>query len=202
MQDLVSVMKTQAVSIAHCLFERGKVTGSTGNISFRAGDVVYVSSSGGSFGFIGPDDFVALDLQGRAAGAAGGKPSKEWPLHLAVYAEHPDVMAVLHTHSFYSTLWSCLPHADEKDCIPRYTPYLQMKLGKVSLVPYAPPGSEALFAAFQERVHDGKGWLLKNHGPVVAGKTLFDAFYGLEELEESARLAWELRNEASAIRIE
>lgn len=34
----------------------------------------------------------------------------------------------------------------------------------------------------------------KNHGPAVAGKTIMDALFSLEELEESARIAWELRD--------
>ena len=36
--------------------------------------------------------------------------------------------------------------------------------------------------------------LLANHGPVVAGKTLEDAVYAIEELEETARLFLLLRN--------
>ena len=36
--------------------------------------------------------------------------------------------------------------------------------------------------------------LLANHGPVVAGKTLEDAVYATEELEETARLFLLLKN--------
>ena len=32
-----------AVEIAHSLFERGKVSGSTANISIRIGDFIYIS---------------------------------------------------------------------------------------------------------------------------------------------------------------
>ena len=69
-----------------------------------------------------------------------------------------------------------------------------MKLGKIRLVPYHRPGSEELFAAFRERAGEGNGYLLANHGPVVGGETLMEAFYGLEELEESARIAREFRD--------
>ena len=60
------------------------------------------------------------------------------------------------------------------------------------LVPSEKPGSEALFQAFRELVGASDGFLLKNHGPVVPGKSVMDAFFRLEELEESARIAWEL----------
>jgi len=68
-----------------------------------------------------------------------------------------------------------------------------MRLGTVGLVPYAKPGSQELFGAFAQRLHRSDGFLLANHGPVVGGTDLFSAFYNLEELEESARVAWTLR---------
>lgn len=182
--------KKAAIWAAHSLFERGKTAGSSANMSFRFGDRIYVSASGSCFGTLKEDDFGVMDLDGNHLG--GKKPSKEWPLHLAFYKKSPSIGAVIHTHSTYSVLWSFLPAQDERDCIPEHTPYLKMKLGTVGLVPYEKPGSEALFAAFRERVDGSDGFLLKNHGPVVPGKDIMDAFYCLEELEESARIAWEL----------
>ena len=76
--------------------------------------------------------------------------------------------------------------------MPDHTPYLKMKLGKVGLVPYREPGSEELFSAFRKQLPQTASCILKQHGPVVSGRTVMDAFYGLEELEESARIAWEL----------
>ena len=46
-----------------------------------------------------------------------------------------------------------------------------------------------------ERIGSGDGFVLKNHGPIIGGKTIMDAFYGIEELEESAKMAWYLRKE-------
>lgn len=185
----------QAVWIAHSLFERGKTAGSTANMSFRDGDRIYVTGSGTCFGTLKKEEFAVLDLEGNHI--SGPKPSKEYPLHLSIYQEKKETGAVIHTHSFYSTIWSCLKHENEQDCIPEYTPYLKMKLGNVGLIPYAKPGSEELFAAFRERIKDSDGYLMKNHGPVVGGKSLKDAFFALEELEESARVAWTLKNEAA-----
>lgn len=75
--------------------------------------------------------------------------------------------------------------------IPRYTPYLEMKLGAVVEIPYAPPGSQELFSLMRERVGTERGYLLCNHGPIVAGRSLMNAFECLEELEQSSWLAWE-----------
>ena len=137
------------------------------------------------------DEFAVMDMNG--ASLSGSKPSKEWPLHLKVYQKKPGTGAVIHTHGTYGVLWSFVPAEDETDVIPDHTPYLKMKLGKVGLVPYEKPGSQALFDAFEQRVMDSDGYLLKQHGAVVPGKSLMDAFFCLEELEESARIAWMLR---------
>lgn len=180
----------QTLWVAHSLFERGKTSGSSANISFRFEDHIYISASGTCFGTLADDDFAELDLDGHHI--SGKKPSKEWPLHLALYQKSPEIGAVIHTHSLYSILWSMIPDLDPKDCIPPHTPYLEMKLGSVGLVPYEKPGSEALFEAFRQRINDSNGYLLIRHGPVVPGKTMMDAFYCLEELEESAHVAWEI----------
>lgn len=182
----------EAVWTAHSLFDRGKTSGSSANISFRHYDKIYISASGSCFGTMEKTDFAVISLDG--APLSPKKPSKEWPLHLALYLKSSETGAVIHTHSTYSVLWSFVPCVSERDCIPDRTPYLKMKLGTVGMIPYEKPGSEALFSAFRERIQDSDGYLLKNHGPVVPGKTISDAFYCLEELEESARIAWELRS--------
>lgn len=159
-------------------------------MSFYHDGKIYVSASGTCFGTLTKDDFSVLLPDGTHV--AGRKPSKEWPLHLALFAKSPDIKAVIHTHSPYSILWSFVPDLNETDCIPDHTPYLKMKLGTVGMIPYEKPGSQELFAAFRERAAASDGYLLKAHGPVVPGKSIMDAFYCLEELEESAHIAWEL----------
>lgn len=195
MQTLQEVMH-DTVWVAHSLFERGKTSGSTANISFRYDGKVYISRTGSCFATLTDQDFAVVEERdGQPAVISDAKPSKELPLHWMIYQKDPAVNAVIHTHSFYSVLWSCLKHEDPDDIVPRYTPYLEMKVGKVKLVGYGKPGSEELFRKFGERVGTGGAYLLKNHGPVVGGKNMMDAFYKIEELEESMKVAWFLRNE-------
>lgn len=104
------------------------------------------------------------------------KPSKELPLHMCLYKKSDTIQAVIHTHSFYATLWSCYKHENAENVIPSVTPYLNMKVGKIALIPYAPPGSSELFSLMEDRAHLANGFLLKNHGPLVGGKTIMDAF--------------------------
>lgn len=185
-----------AIWVGKVLFDRNKATGSSANLSFLHEDKVYITGSGTCFGNLEKEDFAVMDREGKHLN--GIKASKELPLHLSLYNKDSSIQAVLHTHSYYSTVWSCLEHENEKDVIPNYTPYLRMKLGTVGMIPYAKPGSPELFQLFDERINDSDGYLLKNHGPVVGDKDIIAAFYVLEELEESARIALELRNEPKA----
>lgn len=179
--------------IAKSYFNRGMGSGTSGNMSFAHEGVLYITGSGTCFGRLRPEDFSCVSLEGIHL--SGRKPSKEWPLHLAVYQKDPSCGAVIHIHSTYAVLWSCLNHENENDCVPDYTPYLRMKLGSVSLVDYASPGSPELMDAFRHKLTASNGWLLRNHGLVVPGKSLMDAFSASEELEESCHIAWELRNQ-------
>lgn len=181
-----------AIWVGKSLFDRGKTAGSSANMSFRHNDTIYISGSGTCFGTLSESSFSVVDLDGNHV--SGIKPSKELPLHLMLYRKDDSIGAVLHTHSIYSVLWSCLEHKNISDCIPSYTPYLKMKLGTVGLVPYAKPGSKELFDLFEKNIDQSDGYLLQNHGAVVGDKDMMSAFFCLEELEESARVAWEFRN--------
>ncbi len=180
----------EAVWVARSLFERNRTTGSSANLSFLHNRNMYITASGSCFGTLTEESFAVMDLEGNLL--SDKKPSKEWPLHLGIYQRKSQTKAVLHTHGTYAVLWSYVPVTDETDCIPACTPYLKMKLGQVCMVPYEQPGSQALFDAFDSRVMCGDGYLLKRHGAVVPAKDIMDAFYCMEELEENARIAWEL----------
>ncbi len=179
-----------AIWVARSLFDRNKATGSSANLSFRVGSSIYITASGTCFGRLTENDFSEMTLDGQHIG--GKNPSKEFPLHHMIYQKDEKIAAVVHTHSTYATLWSCVDHENKIDCVPNITPYLKMKVGKVGLVPYEKPGTKELFDAFGKCVKASDGFLLGHHGPIVGGNTIMEAFYGLEELEESCRIAWEL----------
>lgn len=198
-----SVLRTKlelACRIAKSYFDRGMGSGTTGNLSFMHDGTIYITAGGTCFGFLTPNDFAAIPYPHPQSGAVslnGLKPSKELPLHEMVYdkllAAGKTEGAVIHTHATYSVLWSCVPGLDPADCVPDHTPYLRMKLGACGLISYQKPGSTELFEAFRKESGDLEGWILSHHGPIVGGKDLMDAFGRSEELEESCKVAWMLR---------
>ena len=198
MDNKLQQAMTDAIWVGKALFDLGKTAGSTGNISFRVDDKIYVTKSGSCFGRLTEDSWAILDLEGNNLN--GKKASKEYPIHVAFYRQYPEMQGVVHTHGPYATLISCLQGTVE-ELLPKYTPYLEMKLGKIGWIPYAAPGSKELFDSVAEKVGEAKGFLMANHGAVVGGKSIMDAFYNIEELEESAKIAWLLRNEKNAVLI-
>ena len=72
--------------------------------------------------------------------------------------------------------------------LPPLTAYYVMRVGKLPLVPYFPPGDTRLAAAVRQVAAAHAAVLLANHGPVVAGKSLDAAVGAIEELEATARL--------------
>ena len=178
--------------LAKSLFDRGLTIGSSGNISVRLADGWLMTPTGSSMGNLDPNEISKLDLNGNLI--SGKSPTKESVLHIAMYDERPDSGAVVHLHSTHSVAVSCLAGIDKKNVLPPITAYYVMKIGKLPLVPYFPPGDINLAKAVKEMASNHHAVLLANHGPVVAGKTLEDAIYAIEELEETARLFLLLRN--------
>ena len=178
--------------LAKSLFDRGLTIGSSGNISVRLDDGWLMTPTGSSMGNLDPNEISKLDLAGNLI--SGKNPTKESFLHIAMYDERPDSGAVVHLHSTHSVAVSCLADIDKKNVLPPITAYYVMKIGTLPLVPYFPPGDINLAKAVKEMASDHHAVLLANHGPVVAGKTLEDAVYAIEELEETARLFLLLKN--------
>ena len=178
--------------LAKSLFDRGLTIGSSGNISVRLADGWLMTPTGSSMGNLDPNEISKLDVNGKLI--SGKSPTKESFLHIAMYDERPDSGAVVHLHSTHSVAVSCLAGIDKTNVLPPITAYYVMKIGKLPLVPYFPPGDINLAKAVKEMASNHHAVLLANHGPVVAGKTLEDAVYAIEELEETARLFLLLRN--------
>ncbi|MEL6372662.1 MAG: 3-oxo-tetronate 4-phosphate decarboxylase [Pseudomonadota bacterium] len=179
---------------ARSLFERGWTHGSTGNISVRLSDGGWLMTpTGSSMGTLEPSRLSRLNAQGQHI--AGDKPTKEAFLHTTMYAARPDAGAVVHLHSTHSVAVSCLAETNAEDCLPPMTAYYVMRVGRLPLVPYYPPGDPDLAQAVGKLAGRHHAMLLANHGPVVAGSSLSAASDAMEELEETARLFLMLRGE-------
>jgi ribulose-5-phosphate 4-epimerase/fuculose-1-phosphate aldolase len=79
------------------LFERGLTAGSSGNISVRLSDGGFISTpTNASLGFLDPARLSRLDAEGRLV--SGDAPTKEIPLHTALYDTRDGAGAIVHLH--------------------------------------------------------------------------------------------------------
>jgi len=180
------------VELAGSLFRRGFSVGSAGNISVRLEDGFLITPTNSSLGRLEAARISKLDRDFAHVG--GDKPSKEVFMHRAFYTARADAGAVVHLHSTMATAVACLPDVDAENPIPPLTPYFVMRVGRrMPIVRYYRPGDAAMEPAIHEAARDARAVLLANHGPVVSGKTLTDAVYAAEELEEAAKLFLMLR---------
>lgn len=168
------------------LFGRGLTFGSSGNLSVRLDDGWLMTPTNVALGELDPARLSRLDAAGRHV--SGDAPTKEGFLHRVMYEGRADAGAVVHLHSTHSVAVSCLADVDPADVLPPITAYYVMRVGRLPLVPYFPPGDTRLAEAVRPLVGKHHAVLLANHGPVVAGTSLSAAAGAIEELEETARL--------------
>lgn len=188
-----SALREQICRYGRSLFERGLTPGSSGNISLRLPDGGWlVTPTNASLGFLDPARIARLDDAGRLV--SGDKPTKEIPLHSALYESRSEAKAIVHLHSTHAVAVSMLPEIDPRQVLPPLTPYYLMRTGGTALVPYYRPGDPAVADAIRGLAGKYSSVLLANHGPVVAGDSLEGAVFATEELEETAKLYLLLRN--------
>lgn len=174
------------------LFERGLTPGSSGNISVRLEDGGWlVTPTNASLGFLDPARLSRLSAAGQLI--FGDKPTKEMPLHSALYESRTSARAIVHLHSTHAVALSMLPEIDPRAVLPPLTPYYLMRAGQTAMLPYYRPGDPEVAGAIRGLAGRYSSVLLANHGPVVAGDTLDAAVFAMEELEETSKLYLLLR---------
>src|SRR5512141_670445 len=185
-------LREEICRLGRSLFERGLTPGSSGNISVRLEDGgLLLTPTNASLGFLDPARLSRLDATGKLV--SGDGPTKEVPLHTALYQTRGPARAVVHLHSTHSVALSMLPEIDPRAALPPMTAYYLMKCGATALVPYYRPGDPDVANAIKGLAGKYSSVLLANHGPVVAGESLEAAVFAMEELEETAKLYLLLR---------
>ena len=181
-------LRHDLVAYSSLLYERGYAFGSSGNISVRLDNArILATPTGSSLGRLKEQELSLTDYSGKLL--SGPPPSKEIAFHLALYAD-PECNCVIHLHATWTTLLSCQTPDSSKEVIRPFTPYYVMKVRNVVTIPYVAPGHPQLGKELGKWVGKCKVFLLQNHGSVIVGCSLEEAFNLVEEFEETAKLAW------------
>jgi L-fuculose-phosphate aldolase len=171
--------------ICRKMVEHGLVVAKQGNVSVRlSGDVgVLITPSGIPYEEMVAADLVILGLNGEVV-QGGLKPSKETPMHLAIYRARRDVCAIVHTHSPYATAVS-VQHEMVPPFLEEQIPYLG---GEIRTAKYGMSGTEGLGANVVAALGNRNAALLANHGAVACGEDLDQAFRNAQLVERIAQV--------------
>jgi L-fuculose-phosphate aldolase len=157
--------------------------GTSGNLSVRVGDRIFITPSTISAHEMTPDQIAETDLAGTIV-EASARPSTELPFHTAIY-NGTDAGAVVHTHSMFATALSTT-----HDELPAIHYMINSMGGPVRVVPYCTFGTEELAQRVRAGVKDRYATLIQNHGTVAYGATLAEAYGRAQLLEWLCELYW------------
>lgn len=172
----------EIISIGKRMSVRNYTPGYSGNISVRAGDSILITTSGSSNGYLSKDDFVLIDFNATPFDKSK-KPSSEKFLHLEFYKLRPDINAVIHVHPASLTAFA----SANKDLMDPVMPENIYYFGGIPLAEYGTPSSTELVKNTSKFFKKHDAILMANHGVIISGKTLEDAYQKLELAEEYAR---------------
>ncbi len=166
---------------AHYIYQKGLAPGKSGNISAFSNDVMVITPSGVSLGYVKEEEISMVDLDGNIL-AGGETPSSELQLHLEIYKNRKDVKGIVHTHSSYAT-----GYAISGKMIERLEGFGEINNPFLKMVEYAQPGSLKLANLAAEGLKNEEVVILNKHGVVATGKSLFEAALLAEFVEETAK---------------
>lgn len=167
------------------IYRRKMTTTSGGNLSIMDdnGDM-WITPAGIDKGSLTPADIMCVKADGTIVGPH--KPSSEYPFHRALYKMRPKMRSVIHAHPPGLVTFSIVHQVPDTSIIPQ----ARGVCGPVGFAPYALPGSELLgekIAAEFATNPEYKAVIMENHGVVLMGDDIADAYQRLETLELCAR---------------
>ena len=167
------------------IYRSGMTTTSGGNLSIMDsnGDM-WITPAGIDKGSLKPSDIMCVKADGTIIGPH--RPSSEYPFHKAIYKMNPKAHSVIHAHPPGLVTFSVVHQIPDTSIIPQ----ARAVCGPVGFAEYALPGSELLgkkIVAEFKKNPDYKAVIMENHGVVLYGEDIADAYQRFETLELCAR---------------
>lgn len=168
------------------LWEHDLIRLSAGNVSLHDGEGhVAITPARLRYDHMKPQDISIVDLNGNLIDGAL-KPSSETPMHTAILRAMPEVRGVVHTHAVHAI---ALAVAGVE--LPVICAEVLAIGGPVPVAPYACPGSaeagDIAVEVFKSRP-GLKTLMLRNHGMVAIGPTLYDAYESAYNFQTAAEI--------------
>jgi L-fuculose-phosphate aldolase len=173
----------QIALIIERIYKRRLTTTSGGNISIidENGDI-WITPSAVDKGSLKSSDIMCVRKNGTIEGKH--KPSSEYPFHKSIYESRPDIKSIIHAHPPALVSFSIVRQTPNTNIFPQ----AKHACGIVGYAAYEVPGSYALGKMIAAEFDKGfSSVIMENHGTVIGGADIADAFQRFETLEFTAR---------------
>lgn len=183
-----SALKQQVLDVCKKLPQTGLVTGTAGNVSARDPEtgLIAIKPSGYSYSDMKIDDIVVLHSDGELEENIHNlKPSFETPTHLEIYRRFPDILGIVHTHSKYAIILSCV--RSEIPCLTMPTAR-RLLLQAVPVIDFINNGTQDMADAVAPNFSDHVAVVIQNHGPFTVGDSVQQAFERAVTLEDTSQI--------------
>jgi L-fuculose-phosphate aldolase len=168
------------------LYDRFLTTASGGNISLKASEEdVLITPASLDKGIIAAEQIAVVTMNGENL-TQDFKPSIETTMHLEIYKKRSDIMAVIHAHPVYASLFTTISRKVNTHLIAE----ARYMLGTPAVAKYELMGTNELAQVVAEASLKSNVILLKNHGVLTIGATLLEAFDRMEVLENCAKMTF------------
>lgn len=161
------------------LYNQKLTTSSGGNVSMKNADgFVFITASQTDKSCIRWKEIIVFDANGKNL-TPNLKPSMESEMHLEIYKARNDVFAVVHSHPVYASTFAVTDIKPESSL----TGEARYVLGEIELIGYELMGTKDLAETCAKSLQNSDAAIMKNHGAICVGKSLFEAYDRMEVLE-------------------
>jgi L-ribulose-5-phosphate 4-epimerase len=194
---MYQALKEKTYKANMAIKKSGLVLFTWGNVSVKDDTlkVVAIKPSGVAYETMTINDIVVVDFAGNIV-EGEMRPSVDLPSHLALYKTHPEIGAIVHTHSTFATAW-----AQKGRAIPMYgTTHADYFSDDIPCADYLSAeemqdyekNTGVVIAKLIKAGHANElpAAIVKGHGAFAWGKNAKDAVYHAVVLEEVAKMAY------------
>lgn len=189
-----SELKEQVAAAARNLWSKGLSTGKDGgDVSLRDPETnfVYICPRPGkalpriiNWGITQSEHIVVIDMNGNKVEDTPIDPTVEFPMHLYIYKNRPEINAIVHSHAEYSSAFAVTGQN-----IPHALAETHQIGGEIICAEYGKVGSTELAENIIKALgQNKKAALLCNHGAVAIGSDMEDAFIVSDYMEKQAKV--------------
>ncbi len=164
------------------LLDENLVQGTWGNIGVRLDDKTMLATpSAIDYVMLQPSQMALVNMEtGEWSGSH--KPTSERGIHAALLLNDKNTNATVHTHPFYGSIFAAMG----KD-LPVPEKYRSVLGDSIPCSKWGPPGTGMLVKNTVSAIGSAPACFMANHGVIVKGKDLDDAFNVCRALEDACR---------------